>query len=277
METYCVLSDLHANAAALNAVKNDSGKVDHLWFLGDLFDRGSEGPQTYKYFRYWYERFPEENRVWLAGNHDRAFAWVRDRQVYPEWDIYYSRLDSRLKHASEQRAHGVDLSYVQDAALRKGHQNVRVGSFSAYLTHGFPVANEQNRLVEYDFDHAPANEAQKYPEFYEVTEHASLWVVGHSHCQSGWLYRANHSSEESGWSELIPNFGTTLHGDPRNGETTIEIDVDLAALGTGSFLIINPGSAGNPRDSSNGHLVAKYIRLEANSSQLKVRFCSVRY
>jgi len=277
MESYCVLSDVHANAAALKAVKEDCGKVDHLWFLGDLFDRGNQGPQTYKQFEYWYERFPEGNRVWLAGNHDRAFAWVHNSQAYPEWSYYFSSLDPRLKQTSEQRARGVDSSYVQATAMRTGQQSVRIGSLLAYLTHGFPVEKEPNRLVEYDLDHSPGKEAQSYRRFHEVTGGANLWVVGHSHCQSGWLYRDSHSREETGWSELIHNFGTTLHGDPRGGEATAEVEVNMAELGPNSFLIINPGSVGSPRDSLNGHLVAKYIKLEASENRLTVRFCCVRY
>jgi predicted phosphodiesterase len=62
---YLVVSDIHANLAALNAVMADAGPFDRIWCLGDLTGYGPDPNECI-------ERLREFPLTTLAGNHDWA-------------------------------------------------------------------------------------------------------------------------------------------------------------------------------------------------------------
>ena len=62
---YLVISDIHSNLAALDAVIADAGSFDRVWCLGDLTGYGPEPNECLERLR----QFPLTS---LAGNHDWA-------------------------------------------------------------------------------------------------------------------------------------------------------------------------------------------------------------
>jgi len=62
---YLVISDVHANLAALNAVIASAGTFDRIWCLGDLTGYGPEPNECL-------DRLREYPLTTLAGNHDWA-------------------------------------------------------------------------------------------------------------------------------------------------------------------------------------------------------------
>jgi predicted phosphodiesterase len=63
-----VLSDIHANLAALEAVlmhASAGGEIDALWCLGDTVGYGPQPEECIRILR-------EMDTVWVAGNHERA-------------------------------------------------------------------------------------------------------------------------------------------------------------------------------------------------------------
>jgi predicted phosphodiesterase len=63
-----VLSDIHANLAALEAVllhASAGGEIDALWCLGDTVGYGPQPEECIRILR-------EMDAVWVAGNHERA-------------------------------------------------------------------------------------------------------------------------------------------------------------------------------------------------------------
>jgi len=62
---YLVISDIHANLAALNAVIADAGAFDRIWCLGDLTGYGPDPNECL-------DRLREFPLTTLAGNHDWA-------------------------------------------------------------------------------------------------------------------------------------------------------------------------------------------------------------
>ncbi len=62
---YLIISDIHANLAALNAVVADAGSFDQVWCLGDLTGYGPDPNECI-------ERLHEFPLTTLAGNHDWA-------------------------------------------------------------------------------------------------------------------------------------------------------------------------------------------------------------
>jgi diadenosine tetraphosphatase ApaH/serine/threonine PP2A family protein phosphatase len=61
-----VLSDVHANLAALEEVLKKAGEVDEVWYLGDIVGYGPDPNACVDRFR---DLRPQ---YWLAGNHDWA-------------------------------------------------------------------------------------------------------------------------------------------------------------------------------------------------------------
>jgi predicted phosphodiesterase len=66
-----VLSDIHANLVALDAVLRDAGSVDAIWHLGDVVGYGPEPDAVV-------ERLTAAGAVGVTGNHDRAAAGGRE-------------------------------------------------------------------------------------------------------------------------------------------------------------------------------------------------------
>lgn len=65
-----LISDIHSNLAALDAVINDAGRFDRIWCLGDVVGYGPQPNECV-------ERLRSFDLVCLAGNHDLA---VIDKQ-----------------------------------------------------------------------------------------------------------------------------------------------------------------------------------------------------
>ncbi len=86
MRQILVLSDIHANLDALDAVLRDAGKVDAVWCLGDLVGYGPDPMECV-------ERIANlNNLVCLLGNHDAAVtgkleltAFNRDAILSVQW------------------------------------------------------------------------------------------------------------------------------------------------------------------------------------------------
>lgn len=70
-----LISDIHANFSALEAVIKDAGHFDKIWCLGDVVGYGPEPNECI-------ERLRGFNLICLAGNHDLAVAGQE-----PLWDF----------------------------------------------------------------------------------------------------------------------------------------------------------------------------------------------
>jgi predicted phosphodiesterase len=80
-----VLSDIHSNLAALDAVLDDAGAVDAVWHLGDVVGYGPDPDGVV-------ERLIEVDAVGVRGNHDAAalggpeIAWFNpEARAAAEW------------------------------------------------------------------------------------------------------------------------------------------------------------------------------------------------
>ena len=71
-----IISDIHANLSALEAVLKDAGQVDAVWCLGDLVGYGPDPNECVQRIR----QLP--NLVCLLGNHDAAVAGIIDNTSF---------------------------------------------------------------------------------------------------------------------------------------------------------------------------------------------------
>jgi predicted phosphodiesterase len=194
---YLVLSDIHGNLAALDAVLEDAPAGLPIWCLGDIVGYGPDPNECI-------ERLQQYEHECIVGNHDWA--------VMGKVDVEDFNLDA--KHTvrwTQDQLTEASLKYMEALPLR--HAN---GEYT--LVHGSP----RDPIWEYLFRPAAAR-----PSFEELdTAHA---FVGHTHvpskftlsvlngrsrCEMGRLVEGE--PQPLGEGRLIINPGSV--GQPRDGD-----------------------------------------------------------
>ncbi len=145
-----VLSDIHGNISALDAVLKDAGKVDKIWCLGDLLGYGPDPNEVVKRIR------SLKNCTCLIGNHDAAVigsmdleAFNRDARLTVEWNQQVMKPES--------------IEFIKQLPEKQVDGNVT-------LVHGSP----RNPIWEYILDWQIA---MYNFEFFET----DFCMVGHTH------------------------------------------------------------------------------------------------
>lgn len=100
-----LLSDVHANLVALEAVLAALGKIDALWVTGDTVGYGPDPSETFGLLR-------ERNAVLVQGNHDRAVATGEGLELFHDRAAVAARLHAEWLSAAERDALA-DLPTVQ--------------------------------------------------------------------------------------------------------------------------------------------------------------------
>lgn len=203
-----VISDIHANLVALEAVLEDAhGEYDVVWCLGDLVGYGPNPNECVERVR------SLAGLRCLVGNHDRA--------AIGEIDLDAFNLDARLAIAWTQEAlTSGTIDYLQNLPEYEVH-----GDFT--LVHGSP----RQPVWEYVLDRHVA--AQNFRHFETV-----CCLVGHTHSPVAFRQVGGTSAE------LAPNYRQPLDlrgdryilnpgsvGQPRDGDPDAAYALlDLEAL-----------------------------------------------
>jgi predicted phosphodiesterase len=145
-----IMSDIHANLPALEAVLTSAGEVDAVWCLGDLVGYGPDPNQCVERVR----NLP--NLVCLLGNHDAA--------ALGQIDIDNFNTDARASMVWSQ----TELTEESKAFLGQLPEQVVQGPVT--LVHGSP----RNPVWEYILDARTATINFEY-------FHTSFCLVGHTH------------------------------------------------------------------------------------------------
>ena len=144
-----IISDVHSNLPALQAVLADMGEVDRLWCLGDLVGYGPYPNECIELLR-------ERDCYAIPGNHDLGCAGkigLEDFNVEARWACDWSR----TAISAESRA------YLESLPLTRTE-----GDFT--LAHGTP--------------HEPVWEYMAYPSTARLSFHyfsSRYCLVGHTH------------------------------------------------------------------------------------------------
>lgn len=172
-----VLSDIHSNLAALDAVLEDLGAVDAVWVLGDIVGYGPDPDAVVA-------RLREVEAVAVRGNHDAAALGQLDASAFND--------DARAAVEWTGRTLSAETrAYLDALPVRR-----EVDDFT--LVHGSP----RDPLWEYLFSVAVAR--RSYPAF--TTPHC---LVGHTHVPL--VFRDDDGSVEI----LAPSHASTLQLDDR--------------------------------------------------------------
>jgi len=170
-----IISDIHANLTALEAVIAAAGKVDAVWCLGDLVGYGPDPNECINLIR----SLP--NLICLMGNHDAAAignldlaAFNRDASLSARW------MQNALSPSNLQFLHSLPEKVIVEQVT---------------LTHGSP----RNPVWEYILDTYAAAQNFNYFE-------TQLCFVGHTHLPVAYIQ--NETSQMLDWK--MPRMGHPL-------------------------------------------------------------------
>lgn len=174
-----VISDVHANLEALQAVLSDAGGSD-LYCLGDLVDYGANPNEVIAILE-------ESRAVAIMGNHDRAALTGDTSMLNPKAAMSSIWTKSRLTRES--------VGYLESL---RDEMRVRLGDVDAYFTHGSP----DDHLWEYV---DPRTHSDLFGHFLKKTG-VRLMGLGHTHLPYVWR----------GEEGVVFNPGSV--GQPRDGD-----------------------------------------------------------
>ncbi|MCL4259671.1 MAG: metallophosphoesterase family protein [Anaerolineaceae bacterium] len=176
-----VISDIHANYTALEAVLKDAGEVDETWCLGDLVGYGPDPNAVVEEVR------AMKNLTCLLGNHDVAAIGRIPLETF----------NGEARRALEY--HEKVLSAENMEYLRSLPQNLKVRE-GVSLVHGSPrdsvweyILNTLSARLNFDYFTTP-------------------WcLVGHTHLQC--MFRLNEKTNRVTRDPIVP--GEILHLNPK--------------------------------------------------------------
>jgi predicted phosphodiesterase len=170
-----ILSDIHANLEALNAVLAAAGQWDALWNLGDVVGYGASPNQVLDIIR-------PLATLTVRGNHDRVCSGLSSSLAFNPtaraaalWTLHHLTADNLLW-----------LRELPQGPLQPRQQSPDEPLVT--LAHGSPL-NEDQYIMTMRDAWAPLQQNA-----------AAITFVGHTHIQGGF------SQNEHNWHELRPHF-----------------------------------------------------------------------
>jgi diadenosine tetraphosphatase ApaH/serine/threonine PP2A family protein phosphatase len=238
-----VLSDIHANLEALDAVLTAAGEWDALWNLGDMVGYGASPNEVV-------ERMRALATLTVRGNHDRvccgldsamnfnptareAAIWTQNAltEDNKEW-LRGLPQGPVFPYAGGAEGVGLELAAAEDVTADEAEE---LNAWAAAVVeaewgqevscaHGSPLGEDEYILSMRD----------AWAPLQQMT--TPIAFVGHTHVQGGFAQAGNE------WHEIRPRYG----GRGEAETWTLEIRPGTRELSTRH--LINPGSVGQPRD-----------------------------
>ncbi|MDE1178560.1 MAG: metallophosphoesterase family protein [Edaphobacter sp.] len=168
-----VLSDIHGNLEALNAVLAAAGEYDAMWNLGDVVGYGASPNEVVAIMR-------EKAQMNVRGNHDRVCCGLASAVGFNP--IARAAADWTREELTDENREWL-------AATPKGPLTPE-GMPSISLAHGSPL-NEDQYIITMRDAWAPLQQ-----------EGVTTTFIGHTHLQGGFLQK------DQDWHELRPRYET---------------------------------------------------------------------
>lgn len=182
-----IVSDIHANPWALDAVLKDAGSVDHVLFAGDAVNYGPDPRPVIA-------RLRELGAIGVCGNHDHAVAWSTD----PRASTAKQPIALAMRDWTRGQLNGADIAWLARLPL---HLTVKIEDTSFALFHATP----RDSLSDYSL--VPTVSDAYLSEIVAGVD-ADVLVVGHTHLPF---------ARECGRLRIVNpgSVGQPLDGDPR--------------------------------------------------------------
>ncbi len=211
-----IISDIHANLEALEAVLETAPAHDTVWNLGDTVGYGASPNESIEQVR-------NLGAVFVRGNHDRACCGLmslEDFNPIASRAAQWTQLTLSEEHTAwlQALAHG-PFDPTERIAKRNGSNGHSSNGSAVNVMHGSPLDEDEYILSMRDaWDPLQATSAR-------------INFFGHTHLQGGF------ATDGETMFKLNPHYTT------RNGAEECEIQLRESAR-----YLINPGSVGQPRD-----------------------------
>jgi predicted phosphodiesterase len=168
-----ILSDIHANLEALNAVLEAAAPFDALWNLGDVVGYGGSPNETVALMR-------ERAQFNVRGNHDRVCCGLTSA-------LGFNPVARAAANWTREEMTKENREWL--AAVRKGPIDLgeEAGVRGVTLAHGSPLNEDQYILTMRDA-WAPLQAA------------TAITFIGHTHLQGGFWQK------EHDWHEIRPRY-----------------------------------------------------------------------
>jgi diadenosine tetraphosphatase ApaH/serine/threonine PP2A family protein phosphatase len=208
-----LLSDIHANLQALDAVLAHAPAHDAVWNLGDIVGYGANPNEVI-------ERVRGLGTVFVRGNHDRACCGVTDIEGFNPVAARAARWTQCVLSA-EHIAWLRHLAHGPVEPLEPlGDHSEKWGGVSRCV-HGSLRDEDEYILSARDAMHSL------------VLPGPAINFFGHTHLQGGF------ATDGEQWYRLTPDYAT------RDASESWELQ-----LSSGARYLLNPGSVGQPRDGN---------------------------
>ena len=216
-----ILSDIHGNLPALNAVLDDAMQlnIDSYWCLGDVVGYGPWPVQCWSTLK----SLNIAESAWVVGNHDLGLIDGLDGGKYFMGEYFNEEARTILEH---HRQVCRDFPSIFDQIRQI--QTIVQPHPGLVLAHGVPKPGDITWTVtKYTTSRVDAEQA--IADLTQARIEPRLIVVGHSH-------------QAIFWRRKICAAGTVRwHEEPARGE------INLGDL-SDEIVYLNPGSVGQPRD-----------------------------
>lgn len=213
-----ILSDIHANLEALEAVLAAAPAHDVVWNLGDVVGYGANPNEVIDHSR-------RLGSVFVRGNHDRACCGLGGAEDF-------NPIARRAAHWTENVLTGEHREWLRHLASGP----ISPDGPTVRCVHGSPLDEDEYVLTVRD----------AWPVLHNTDVRVTFF--GHTHLQGGF---ATNGDE---WFRLAPQYARHAHATLRRGSRGAEHDFREEAetfeleLRDSARYLINPGSVGQPRD-----------------------------
>jgi predicted phosphodiesterase len=207
-----LISDIHANLEALEAVMAAAPEHDVVWNLGDLVGYGANPNEVIDESR-------RLGHIFVRGNHDRVCAGLGGIEDF-------NPVAQRAARWTECVLTGEHRDWLRHMAVGP------IAPDGTYVrcVHGSPVDEDDYLMTVRDA--FPALDATD----------ARITFFGHTHVQGGFATNGDD------WFRLAPQYATHRNGHGHHKAHSEEPESFELELRQGARYLLNPGSVGQPRD-----------------------------
>lgn len=218
MSRILVISDIHANLAALETVLSDAeGRFDTIWCLGDVVGYGPKPNECIEIVR-------ERAALCVMGNHDWA--------VLDKPGINVDDFNPQARHA---------VLWTREQLREENRRYLDQLPFTPVNPPNAPdilVTHASPREPVWEYILTPSIALENFVAFDDM-----VCFVGHTHKPAIYRWHFYESFAEGGDAHDMHGMATVDYLQPRP-DNALHLDVSPSLR-----VIINPGSVGQPRDN----------------------------
>lgn len=256
---FAIISDLHSNLAALEAVFNDIDifnkkvKVDQIYCLGDIIGYGCQPVQVLSLLN---SRVPTENII--RGNHEEMYWGHLKKDIDPKALL----MISYNKYLIENNSFARELMQLIEQ-YAPTYMSEKVNGYNLVLSHNGPVADYTNYRLPWNIEVLLPSLTKEFQDVQDtkktffstlLKKPRSLFFFGHTHFPT--LF---YIDKKDGLGKAIKSKPKLSFKDDFNDS---------------EYILINPGSVGYSRD---GNPEASYMIIDEKRKALYHRRVSYNF